>query len=382
MMWAESVGCGCAVGTIPDPGFSTVAARYLPFVAVRVPRELTENDPALLAPAAGLVYLADDEPGIGREPHATDRDCFVYVDAFGAPVSSAAAARIDALAIPPAWEDVWISPDPKGYLQASGQDDAGRKQYRYHEEYRAFADRRKFERLRYFGRAVVLIRKAVEEAVDRPAGDRDRAVAAAVRLIDEHLLRVGNRRSAEHGHFGATTLTVEHIDDSGHVQLDYVAKSGKERSIVVEDDDLAELLVELAEEADNELFWFSDGEDGMHRATAGDVNAFITQHAGEAFSARDFRTWGGSCVAFEARALGEGVLDAVDEAAEELGNTRAVARSSYIHPAILETDSELVQAAWNSSRSSKWLDRSESGLVKLLRDTDVSEDQPAESSTP
>lgn len=352
-----------------ESGFGNVAPRYLPLVAIRVPDELTETDPAVLAPAAGLVYLTDEEPGIGREPNQLDGEGFVYRDAFGATVSAATCKRLDALAIPPAWTDVWISPDPDGYLQASGQDDASRKQYRYHERYRAFADERKFRRLHYFGRAVVVIRKAVVAAVDRPAGDRDRAVGAAVRLIDEHLLRVGNRRSAENGHFGATTLTVEHIDDRGHVQLDYVAKSGKERTIVVDDDDLAGLLVELAEEADNELFWFADDNDDMQRATATDVNRFIAQHAGEAFSARDFRTWGGSCVAFEALALGEGLLDAVDEAADELGNTRAVARSSYIHPAILEADRDAVEAAWNSSRSSKWLDRSESGLIKLLRDT-------------
>ena len=345
-----------------------MAERYLLLVAIRVPRELTESDPSVLATAAGLVYLTDDEPGIGREPHGTNGKGFTYRDAFGAPVGSATVERLDALAIPPAWTGVWISPDPDGYVQASGHDDAGRKQYLYHERYRAFADDRKFERLQYFGRAVVVIRKAVAAAVERPAGDRDRAVGAAVRLIDEHLLRVGNRRSAEHGHFGATTLTVEHIDDSGRVQLDYVAKSGKERSIVVEDDDLADLLVELAEDADNELFWFADDDGDMRRATANDVNRFIAEHAGEAFSARDFRTWGGSCVAFEALALGEGLLDAVDEAADELGNTRAVARDSYIHPNILECDRDVVEAAWNSSRSSKWLDRSESGLIKLLRD--------------
>ncbi len=343
-------------------------------MAIRVPRELTESDPEILALAAGLVCLTDDEPGIGRAPLPSPAEGFTYHDAFGEPVSSATAARLAALAIPPAWDDVWISPDPDSYLQASGHDDARRKQYRYHEQYRAFADDRKFERLRYFGRAVVVIRKAVAAAVERPTGDRDRAVGAAVRLIDEHLLRVGNRRSAEHGHFGATTLTVEHIDDSGHVQLDYVAKSGKERSIIVEDD-LADLLVQLAKGADDELFWFadpssdsgsSDSGGDMRRATASDVNGFIAEHAGEAFSARDFRTWGGSCVAFEALALGSELLEAVDQAADELGNTRAVARSSYIHPMILDAEDETVRAAWNSSRSSKWLDRSESAFIKFL----------------
>ena len=319
----------------------------------------------MLAPAAGLVHLTDTEPGIGRERVG---DGFDYFDAFGAPVDEPTCRRVDALAVPPAWTDVWISPEPSGYLQASGLDEAGRKQYRYHDDYRAFAEERKFRRLHYFGRAVVVLRKAVADAFDRPSGDRERSVAAAIRLIDEHLLRVGNRRSAEHGHYGATTLTVDHIDHRGNVQLDYVGKSGAERSVVVEDDELADILLELAKEADDELFWFDDGNDGLQRATADDVNRFIVEHAGPAFSARDFRTWGGSCVAFEARASGERLLDAVDEAADELGNTRTVARNSYIHPAILSAEQDDIEEVWARSRSSKWLDRSESAVVKLLND--------------
>lgn len=345
-----------------------MSTRYVPLVAVRVPRELTESDPAVLAPAAGLVHLPDDQPGLGR------RRCgggFTYHDAFGTRVDQATASRLDALAIPPAWTEVWISPDPLGYLQAAGFDEAGRKQYRYHDDYRAFSEQRKFQRLQYFGRAVAGIRKAVDAALERPSGNRERSVAAAVRLIDDHLLRVGNRRSAEHGHFGATTLRVDHIDRRGHVQLDYVGKSGAERSIVVEDDELADILVELADDADDELFWFDDERHGVRRATADDVNRFIVEHAGPAFSARDFRTWGGSCAAFEARARHEPVLDAVDHAADELGNTRAVARSSYIHPVVLDVDQDVVEAAWARSRSSKWLDRSESAVNKLLNDHEM-----------
>ena len=332
-------------------------------MTVRVPRELTERDPQVLAQWVGLEYVHDDAEGLRRE---LDGDAFRYIDASGGSADATSTARIEAMAIPPAWTEVWISPVPQGHLQATGHDDAGRKQYLYHPEFRESAETRKFDRLRYFGRAIVLIRKEIELCLERPLGDRSRAIAAAVRLIDEHLLRVGNPESAKRGHYGATTLTVDHIDDHGHVQLEYVGKSGKDRIIIVEDDDLADILVELADDADNELFWFSDGSDGSRRATASDVNRFVVECAGPAFSARDFRTWGGSRLAMEARSAGAGLSEAVDHAAESLGNTRAVARSSYVHPAIMDASQSNIDDVWRRSRSSKWFHRSESAMLKLL----------------
>lgn len=337
-------------------------------MALRVPSELLERDPSVLAPAAGLVHLADDEPGLGRRRHGSG---FSYHDAAGNDVGATDRERIEALAIPPAWTDVWISPDPRGYLAASGIDDAGRKQYRYHDEFRAFCDDRKFDRLRYFSRAIVVIRKATERALREPVGRRDHAVAAAVALIDRCLLRVGNEGSAANGHHGATTLTVEHVIDDGVMSLDYTAKSGKERTIMIDDDDLVDVLGELAAGADDELFWFDDGPDAeRRRASATDVNRFIIEHVGPAFTAKDFRTWGASSIVVAERAIGARPLDAIDEAAEELGNTRAVARSSYVHPVALEADDDTVRAAWNASRSSRWRGRSESALAKLLAQID------------
>lgn len=339
-------------------------------MTVRVPEELVERDPAALAPLIDLAYVPDDEPGYGRRRGG---ERFVYVDAFGGAVDAAETDRIDALAIPPSWEDVWICPRADGYLQAIGFDEARRKQYRYHEEFRNFAEQRKFDRLVYFGRAIVKIRKAAAHALTQPVGHRDHAIAAAVTLIDRELLRVGNHESAQRGHYGATTLTVDHVSgdgDSGDVvALEYTAKSGLERTVVVEDDELAGVLAELADDADDELFWFDDGPDcERRRATAGDINRFIVDHAGPAFSAKDFRTWGGSRAAFQARAEGERILDAIDAAADELGNTRAVARSSYVHPMIEEVEQSKVDELWARSRSSRWLDRSESALIKLLRE--------------
>ncbi|WP_206537706.1 DNA topoisomerase IB [Ilumatobacter nonamiensis] len=342
---------------------------------MRVPPELLESDPAVLAPEAGLVHVGDDEPGIGRRRRGTG---FSYHDAFGEPVGDAERERIEALAVPPAWTDVWISPDPSGYLQASGIDDAGRKQYRYHDDFRAYCDDRKFARLSYFARAIVVIRKATQQALAEPVGSRNHAIAAAVALIDRCLLRVGNDGSAANGHYGATTLTVEHVIDDDVMTLDYRAKSGQERTILIEDEDLVEVLTELAADADDELFWFDDGPNGeRRRATASDVNDFIVEHAGSAFTAKDFRTWGASSVVVESRAEGARDLDAIDEAAKQLGNTRAVARSSYIHPAVLEADQDTIDDAWGASRRSKWLDRSESALAKLLADgLEGSRDRP------
>lgn len=342
-------------------------------MTVRVPRELIEKDPHILAPAAGLRALADDEPGLGRRRRGNG---FSYSDDGGEPVTDVQRERIEQLAIPPAWEDVWICADDRGYLQASGVDSVGRRQYRYHDDFRSYCDERKFERLRYFGRAIVLLRKAVVAGLATPVGQREHAIAAAVGLIDRCLLRVGNDQSAVNGHYGATTLTVDHIvdphdTDGGFVVLEYVAKSGKTRTITIDDDDLADILVELAEDADNELFWFRDEEGSdRRRATASDINAFIAREAGAAFTAKDLRTWGGSSTALAARASGAALLAAVDAAAEELGNTRAVARSSYVHPDVLDADGEFIDLCWSSARSSKWMDRSERALDRLLRSDD------------
>ena len=316
----------------------------------------------VLAPLVDLDAIADDEPGYGRRRRGSG---FSYHDAFGKPLGDADVERIRSLAIPPAWEEVWISPSADGYLQATGIDAAGRKQYRYHEGFREFCEQQKFDRLVYVARAVPLIRKGVADALAEPLGTREHAVGAAVRLIDECLLRVGNHQSAEKGHYGATTLTVEHVVSDGVVTLEYLAKSGQQREVVVDDEELAGILTALAEDADDELFWFDDGED-RRRAVADDINRFIVEHAGSGFSAKDLRTWGGSSAALAARAGGADILRSIDAAAEELGNTRTVARNSYVHPDVLSVDDDVIAEVWSTSRSSKWLDRSESALAKLL----------------
>lgn len=334
-----------------------------PVRRVRLPSELLESRPEILAPLAGLEDIGDDVPGISR------RRCgrgFCYVAPDGATIRPPERQRLVDLAVPPAWEEVWFCSTPQGYLQAAGRDDAGRKQYRYHDAYSALRSAQKFERLRHFPRALVRLRRFIAAGLDEPAGSRERAVAAVLRLLDVGLVRIGNDESAAEGSYGATTLRAEHVDASDSVPvLSFPAKSGIEQEVQVDDDDLAELLSRAGELKRGPVFRHE--EDGVIQAvTPEDVNDAIAGCIGPGFSAKDFRTWGGSRAALEARVAGASEVEAVDAAADELGNTRAVARSSYVHPRVLAATDDEIQAAWSGSRSSVTRSRGDSALTKLL----------------
>ncbi len=354
-------------------------------MAVRLPKELLEDDPSVLAPQAGLVHVTDDQSGWTR------RVCgrgFSYRTADGTTLTGEHRSRLEALVIPPAWQDVWICPDETGYLQVTGIDDAGRKQYRYHPDYVAMMDRRKFERLAHFPRALPGLRAAVAAELNQPLGSRRLAVATSAALIDRHLLRVGNEDSADDGHHGATTLLVDHLrqdgdDDNddddedpgattGFPQLDYCSKSGQRRRIEL-DDELARLLERFAAGSeDDRLLWFVDPDDPVsgdepRHVSAAEVNEFVRLHTGPGFSTKDFRTWGGSAVALEARVAGADEVEAVDAAAAALGNTRTVARSSYVHPRVLEAGADELRSAWSASRGSAVRSRGEAALARLLQ---------------
>lgn len=338
---------------------------------VRVPTELARRDPERLAQLAGLRYVEAGEPGYRR------RRCgrgFSFLDGDTV-LSPPERDRLVGLAVPPAWEDVWLCRDDIGHIQATGIDDAGRKQYRYHQAFRAARERQKFDRLAYFGRALIPIRRQVARWLDDDVGSRNHAIGAVLRLIDEGLLRIGNPESAASGHHGATTLHADHLsvtqfedrpNDGGYVQLDYRAKSGKPRLVVIEDDELGDVLVQLADPDRRALFWFTDDDGCEREVSAIDVNTALAATVGPSFTAKDFRLWGGSRVALEARVEGAGVLDAVDHSAAELGNTRAVARNSYVHPRVLETPEAEITDVWRRSRRSTWRSRGDSALAKLL----------------
>jgi DNA topoisomerase-1 len=324
----------------------------------------------VLAAAAGLVHSPDSEPGYRRRRQGRG---FSFVDAGGRPAHGVERERLVALAIPPAWNEVWICRDPRGHLQATGVDAAGRKQYRYHPDFRERCEWMKFDRLRHFGRALVHIRRDVEAADRAPVGSRRLAMAGLIGLLDVGLLRVGNEESADVGHHGATTLQPDHlIVDDGHgdlATLEFVGKGGSQRTIVIDDDSALRSIIELTEARADRIFWYHDKETGTDRSLRADeVNDHIASVAGRGLSAKDFRTWGGSRAALEARVGGADVLEAVDRAAGELGNSRAVARSSYVHPAVIEAEPSDIERAWGRSRRSRHRSRGDSALLKLLED--------------
>jgi DNA topoisomerase-1 len=275
---------------------------------------------------------------------------FEYRDRSGARIDDPdVVVRIRSLAIPPAWSDVWICPDPWGHLQASGIDAAGRRQYLYHERWRTWRDRLKFRRMRAFAAVLPSLRESVEDHLAADGLGRDRVLALAVRLLDLGLFRIGSKEYADqNGSYGLSTLRKEHAEADGHgVTFDFPAKGGIRRAVSIRDEQVEEVLRALKRPRDGDrLLVYRDGR-SWRELRAGDINAYIRELAGNGFTAKDFRTWHATvlaALALAARAEASPALsarkraaaDAVKEVAETLGNTPAVCRSSYIDPAVLD----------------------------------------------
>lgn len=294
----------------------------------------------------GLRYVSDDEPGFRRQRRGRG---FSYTDTRGRPLRSPAhLARIRALAIPPAWIDVWICADPLGHLQATGRDARGRKQYRYHDRWREHRDAVKFDRMLEFGRKLPAIRRRVGRDLGRRGLPREKVLAAVVSLLDLTLVRVGNGEYArENGSYGLTTLRDRHADVRGsRIRLRFKGKSGKQHEIHLRDERLARIVKRCQDLPGQNLFRYEDDEGAVSDVTSEDVNAYLREITGEDFTAKDFRTWAGTVLAACALAqAGEcrsrrqaerKVAAAVKEVAEVLANTPAVCRSSYIHPGLVD----------------------------------------------
>lgn len=326
-----------------------------------------DTDPAAFSARLGLVHVTGDEPGITRIRRGTG---FSFRDAAGRTLQGADRDRCLQLAVPPAWESVWICPDDRGHLQASGTDAAGRRQHRYHDRWTEGRRRANFDRLGGMADRLAPLRRDLDRILADPTDPVRRATAAMVRLVDVGLARIGGTRSArEHGHHGVSTLRAQHVAvDGDHVTLLYPGKSGVERHVEVEDPLVADVLAEL-ELGSDAVFEVRDGGPEVHALRASDANALLADLTSRALTCKDFRTWGGSAVALEARVEGADPVAAVDAAAEALGNTRAVARSSYVHPDVLAEDDAALRAAWSRSRSSTRFDRRERALAKLLEAT-------------
>ncbi|WAX96247.1 DNA topoisomerase IB [Aminobacter sp. NyZ550] len=315
----------------------------------RVPDENAEA-----AHEASLAYVSDDEPGISRK-RAGKR--LLYETANGGKVASKAVlARIDALAIPPAWTDVWICAESNGHIQATGRDQRGRKQYRYHPDWSEKRDELKFSSLAEFARALPLLRRRIDKDLRLRGMVRERVVAAVVWLLDNTMIRVGGAAYArENGSFGLTTLRNRHVDiDGSTLRFAFKGKSGKEWRLRLVDRRMAKIVRSIQELPGQTLFQYLDDNGARVPISSQDVNDYIRAAAGAAFSSKHFRTWGGTVratalfsrtpVPERAEARAQACNKVIDDVARHLGNTRAVCRKGYIHPEVI--------LAWSEGRLS------------------------------
>jgi DNA topoisomerase-1 len=293
----------------------------------------------------GLHYSDDARAGYTRR---LEHDKFVYYDTRGHRITNQRTVeRINKLAIPPAYRDVWICPDAEGHIQATGKDARGRKQYRYNPLWCAVRDANKFARLLDFGRALPKIRRRVEEDLARRDFGRVRVIAAVVRLLDMTLIRIGNEKYAKANRsYGLTTLRTRHTEVRGdEIRFQFRGKSGIDHDVRISDPRVARIVRRCLEIPGQELFQWLDAEGTRHAIGSADVNAYLKDIAAEDFSAKDYRTWAGSVKAFdllhrlEADALSnrpKAVVAIVKDVAKRLANTPAICRKCYVHPIVVE----------------------------------------------
>jgi DNA topoisomerase-1 len=340
-------------------------------------------DPEASAEEAGLRYVTDTGPGIRRRRAGKG---WTYLGTDGKRISDAdRIAWINRLAIPPAWTDVWICPIKRGHIQATGRDARGRKQYRYHPRWRQVRDEAKYGRLVEFARALPRIRRRTERDLRRRGLPREKVLALVVRLLEETLIRVGNDEYArENRSYGLSTLRNRHVDVRGEsITFAFRGKSGKEHEIGLRDRRLARLVRQCQEIPGQELFQYLDDDGRRVDVTSGDVNEYLRETSGDDFTAKDFRTWAGTVAA--ALALQEfleiddeagrkkAVVAAIEDVAEQLGNTPTVCRACYVHPEVIDRylDGTIVDAlsrrARGVGRGAHALRQEEAAVLGLLQ---------------
>ena len=298
------------------------------------------------AEEAGLQYVSDERPGYRRKPKRKE---FEYFDTEGKPIrDEQRLLRIKRLAIPPAWTGVWICPSPNGHIQATGRDARGRKQYRYHERWREVRDENKFDRLAEFAKALPNIRRRVTQDLKLPGLSRQKVLATIVRLLERTFIRIGNEEYArENKSFGLTTLKSRHAKVRGaQVLFRFRGKSGRQHEVDVTDRRVAKVIAKCQDLPGQDLFQYLEEGEEVRDVTSQDVNDYLHQIAGNDFSAKDFRTWGGTVLAAIALSKQEefqtkkeakaNIKTAICAVAELLGNTPAVCRKCYVHPVIVE----------------------------------------------
>lgn len=333
------------------------------------------DDPEQCAKIAKLRYVSPEDPGLTRRRSGSG---FTYRDAEGVTVVNVEVRnRIKQIAIPPAWQDVWICTLPDGHLLAVGADERGRRQYIYHERWRSIRDQLNFYRLIGFGAALPTIRADIDAQLRRRSFDSDRVLAAMLRIIDTVGLRVGNEAYAEENDsYGLTTLTKKHVHVRGSkIEFGFPAKSGKRAEVAMKDAGVARVVAALLDQRGRRLFAVNGTSIGSD-----EVNARLAELSGAHLTAKDFRTWNGTLTAFRyLRAhlpadddADTHVLAAIDAASVALGNTRTVCRAHYVHPEVVEgyTSGELESfVAGRRARPGRWLDAEERLLLGYLSKT-------------
>lgn len=339
--------------------------------------------PEMAAALAELAYVTDTTPGIRRRRAGSG---FTYLTPGGERLDdSRAIARIVALAIPPAWTDVWISSDPDGHIQATGRDQKGRKQYRYHPVWTACRDEAKFSSLVAFASALPKIRQRIDRDLRRPGVPRERVLASIAWLLDRTLIRIGNDvYSRQNESFGLTTLRRRHVRIEGQqIRFSFIGKSGQEWKLKLADRRIARIVATIEELPGQHLFQYLDGEGERRPIHSHDVNTYLREAAGPRFSSKHFRTWAattGAAVLFAERELPQAKRDlaratneVIDQVAGRLRNTRAVCRRCYIHPLVVESweegslGDEIRQIRRRTPKPLQGLDEEESAVLRWLR---------------
>jgi DNA topoisomerase-1 len=313
-------------------------------------------------------------PGITRKKRGR---YWQYFDADGARITDRDEIdRLNAVGLPPAYQRAWFCPDPNGHIQAVGYDAKGRKQYRYHSAFREAQDAEKYAKLAEFGHALPKLRKKVAADLKKRKVQKDTVVAAVVRLLDCEHIRVGNEQYAkENKSFGATTIRTRHVKQLGRtVKMKFKGKHGIERELNITDRNLTRIVRKVQDLPGQHLFQYVGDDGEACPVTSADVNAYIKEATGGDFTAKHFRTWGASTIFFDqlcGHDAGEkiGLKTALEPVAEALGNTPAISRKSYVHPALIEAVKDKPRDPLNGlacPRRGKFLSRAERGLIMFL----------------
>ena len=332
---------------------------------------------AASARAARLHYSTDTKPGIRRVKNGKG---FRFVRPDGKPLKARKDLdRIRALAIPPAWTDVWISPDPAGHLQATGRDARRRKQYRYHARWREVRDETKYGRMREFGRSLPAIRRSIERDLRRQGLPRNKVLATIVKLLEKTFIRVGSAEYArDNQSFGLTTMRDKHVKvDGSKVEFIFRGKSGIRHELEFNDRKLAPIVKKCRDLPGQELFQYRNDEGEVVDIESGDVNEYLQEITGEDFTSKDFRTWAGTvlaltllreCEAAESESKAKKNINrCIEEVARQLGNTKAVCRKCYVHPAVIDAylDGTIARRK-RAARAIGQLTQAETAVLALL----------------